>query len=208
MAFATLRASGALATVAPHGEPSMAPITSISLANLKTYEHWKSAPLGALLQARDTNTLAAIVGMRCAMKMGPGQPQTQCVLVLEGEKRGELMEDGAIRGSVLDISDLIEIRVGELSPVPFSNDPHAQMLGIVCEFEPGSGVFLIRAKNRGKIRGWVLLADPTGRDPIGTVETGAVALDKLLVIGQVETGEKLSAPKAQAGYKIALSEAT
>ncbi len=172
----------------------MAPVTSISLANLKTYGHWKSAPLGALLQARDANTLAALVVMRCAMKMGQGRPQTQCVLVLEGEKRGELMEEGAIWNAVLDISGLIEVRVGELSPMPFSNDPHAAMIGIVCEFEAGSGVLFARAKNRGQIRGWVLLADPTGKDSIGTVKTEAIAIENLLVIGLIETAERTSAP--------------
>ncbi len=169
----------------------MAPVTSITLAKLKTYGHWKRAPLGAVLQARDAHTLAAVVCMRCAIKMGQGRPQTPCVLVLEGEKHGELMEEGAIRDAVLDVSDLIEIRVGELSPMPFSNDPHAQMLGIVCEYEAGSGVLLVRAKNRGQIRGWVLLADPTGKDPIGTVETEAIAIENLLVIGLTETAEKI-----------------
>jgi hypothetical protein len=172
----------------------MAPVTSISLAKLKAYGHWKSAPLGALLQAREAHTSAALVGMRCAMKMGQGRPQTQCVLVLEGERCGQLMEEGAIRDAVLDVSDLIEIRVGELSPTPFSNEPHAAMLGIVCEFEAGSGVLFVRAKNRGQIRGWVLLADPTGKDPVGTVETETIPIDNLLVIGLIETAEKISAP--------------
>ena len=174
----------------------MAPVTSISLGNLKSYGHWKSAPLGMLLQARDARTLAALVCMRCAMNMGQGRPQTQCVLVLEGEKRGELMEQGAIRDAVLGVSDLIEIRIGELSPMPFSNEPHAAMLGIVCEFEAGSGVLFVRARSRGQIRGWVLLADPTGKNLIGTVETEPIAIDNLLVIGLIETAEKISAPKA------------
>jgi hypothetical protein len=195
MALATLRASGALATVALDGDTAMAAVTSISLGNLKTYGQWKSAPLGALLQARDAHTSAPLLGMRCAMKMGQGRAETQCVLVLEGEKRGELLEQGAIRDAVLDVSDLIEIRVGELSPIPFSNDPHASMLGIICEFEAGSGVLFARAKNRGQIRGWVLLADPTGKDSAGTVETEAIATDNLLVIGLIETAPKNFRPE-------------
>jgi hypothetical protein len=34
------------------------------------------------------------------------------------------------------------------------------------------------------------------RVPVGTVETQAIAIDSLLVIGMIETAEKISAPKA------------
>jgi hypothetical protein len=46
--------------------------------------------------------------MRCGIKMAEGHFEIPCVVILDGERRGEAMEEGAIRDAVLDVSDFIE----------------------------------------------------------------------------------------------------
>lgn len=163
-------------------------ITSVPLDKLKIYGNWKQASVGTLLQARAVGTNATIVGLRCQMKVG-AVPQS-CFLVLDGADRGTLIEEGVLRDPALDVSDLLEIRVGELSPIAFSPEAHAGLFGLVCEHQAGSGHFLVRAKTRGAQRVFVSLSDPSGKEPVGTVITENVP--DLLVVGLIEVSERAS----------------
>jgi hypothetical protein len=127
---------------------------------------------------------AVILGMRCELKLS-GVPLA-CFLVLDGPNRGLLLETGGVRGPALDVSSLLEVRVGELTMVPFTQD-FFHVYGIVCEHRAGSGHFLVRAKMRSNARAFVWLRDPSGNEPTGTVITDAVP--DLLMVGVTELGE-------------------
>jgi hypothetical protein len=157
----------------------MANVTSIPLSVLRI-RNWKQAPIGTLLQAYKADG-GVLVGLRCERTIG--DQLLPCFLVLDGEQRGQLLEEGAIRDAAVDVSSLLEIHVSKLSPQPFSFDPHANMVGIICEDGAGSGHFVVRAVSRGLERVWVRISDP-----IGTIFVGA--LPNLLVIGVTETVEK------------------
>ena len=162
----------------------MESVKSVPLAKLKVFGNWAQAPLGALLQAKDTTDGAVIVGMRCELKV-QGVPLA-CFLVLEGPNRGLLLEAGGVRGPALDVSSILEVRVGDLILMPFSQD-FSEVYGIVCEHRPGSGHVLVRAKMQSKARAFVWLRDPSGNEPTGTAITEAVP--DLLIIGVTEVGE-------------------
>jgi hypothetical protein len=159
-------------------------VKSVPLTNLKVFGDWTKAPLGALLQAHDTSDGAAIIGMRCELKLS-GVPLA-CFLVLEGANRGLLLEAGRVRAAALDVSSIREVRVGDLTLVPFTQN-FFDLYGIVCEHRAGSGHFLVRAKMQSNTRAFVWLRDPTGNEPTGTATTEAVP--DLLMVGVTEVGE-------------------
>jgi hypothetical protein len=163
---------------------AMANVTSISLSNLKTYGNWKRAPLSALLQARATSDGTALVGLRCEIGVSGAAPRP-CLLVLDGERRGELLQENEISALVLDVSSLLEVRVVDFSLLPMSKD-YFDSIGLVCEHNAGSGHFLVRAK-LGSHRIFVWLSDPSGGSPMGTAITDAPP--DLFVIGLTETFE-------------------
>jgi hypothetical protein len=158
------------------------------LINLKTHGQWSRAPLGALLQARDIKDDSVLIGLRCEMKL-QNVPHP-AFLVLEGPKRGELLESGAIFDSVFDVTSLLEISVVDLKLGALPKNV-ADTYGTVCEYQAGSGHFLVRAKTGGGVKGFVWLSDPSGKEPTGTVITESLpTMTDLLTIGRTETSEK------------------
>ena len=121
-------------------------LTSVPLAKLKVWADWKASPVGTLLQARATNDNDALVGLRCEMNIN--NLAHPCLLVLDGERRGALLEDRAIRDAVVDVSSLLEVRVAELSPMTFSRE-HFELFGAVCTLAEAPQHFLGPCPNGG-----------------------------------------------------------
>jgi|SRR5580698_998879 hypothetical protein len=157
----------------------------IALNDLKTYGHWKSATLGALLQFRSHNSSEDAVGMRCEINIR-GSLSQPCVLVLTGLERGKLLEPGALRDPAIDVTHLVEVRVNEMSLVPLSKEL-AELDGLVCEHKAGSGYFFARGRLKSMTRGYVWLRDPDGKTAVGTVETDVPP--DLMVIGMIDAGD-------------------
>jgi hypothetical protein len=74
-----------------------------------------------------------------------------CFLVLDGPNRGLLLEAGGVRGPVLDVSSMLEVRVADLTLAPFTH-AYFNLFGIVCEHNAGSGHFLVRSKLQTNVR--------------------------------------------------------
>jgi hypothetical protein len=162
----------------------MVAITSVTLSKLKTYDNWKNAPLGAILQTRAEDD-TAIVGLRCESDLGVGRT-AQYFLVLEGDHRGKLLAGETVRRHAIDVTSLLEVGVCELSPMPFSSE-HRQLIGLVCEHGAGTGHFCVQVRSSGPARGFVWLSDPAK----GKLEIdGADDLRReLIVVGLTNTIE-------------------
>ena len=159
-------------------------LKSIPLKSLKSLADWKHASLGALLQGHASDG-GIVVGMRCDMKVhGLVRP---AFLVLDGDRRGTLIEDGGLMLPVIDVSGLVEICVTDLGPIAFDNRHHATY-GMVCESGGGSGIFFVRATTVGGMRGYAFIADPTGSYAVGAVEGGNPP-PEMMVIGLTSVAE-------------------
>jgi hypothetical protein len=139
------------------------------LSHLKVVPSWGDARLGALLEVRATATAQVLVGMRCELRHH-GMPVSS-VLLLDGNDRGLLLERGAVAQTALDVSDIYEIAVLEPSPPIELLAQHNDLYGLVCEAEPGSGLFFVRAKLQSGHRAYVWLRDVDQNIPAGTIIT-------------------------------------
>ena len=128
----------------------MVALTTIPLGKLKICENWKNAQPSTLLQMRVRNDMT-VVGLRSHKDAGHGRSALY-FLVLEGANRGTLLEDDMMRQHALDVSALLEISVSELSPTPFVQHVHGDLLGLVCEHGVGSGHFCVQARSIGGIQ--------------------------------------------------------
>jgi hypothetical protein len=161
-------------------------LKSLPLNQLKTLANWKQAPLGTLLQGHDSSG-TEIAGMRC--EMTTGSFPTPCFLVLDGDRRGALLEDGSLILPVIDISNVVEVCVTDLGAVEYGGI-HRQVGGLVCEASPGSGTFVVPVTTSGHYQGLAFLTDASGSAPVGTIIPTPQAIPNMLVLGFSGLAEK------------------
>ena len=163
-------------------------VSSITLNDLKVLPFWSEVPLGALVQA---TTLGGdvFVGMRCAMEMKGFSPKP-CLLVLDGDDRGLLVEGESLRAPALDVSALFEVCVADPSPRPYTAADRDNF-GIVCEVTAGTGCLVTRVRTSGGARGYAYMTNWAPGISAGDVTLNQSLPDAdLVVIGPTDLADR------------------
>jgi hypothetical protein len=88
-------------------------IDTLRLSDVRLYRPWTTAPLGAILQMKAIKEI--IVGMRSRYKTA--NAVSDAIVVLGGDRAGELITDQYLVGAALDVSSLVELIA--IDAVPF-----------------------------------------------------------------------------------------
>lgn len=94
----------------------------VKLPDLCVYAHWADAPVGALVQVYLPDISAkSVTGFRCNQSRGAHEQPLRGLLLLSGDTTGKMIsgEDDYISYGI-DVSHVLEICVGSLSPSKFN----------------------------------------------------------------------------------------
>jgi hypothetical protein len=116
-------------------------LDKINISEMKHYDNWSEAPLGALLQVLESG--ASAVGMRTEFPRGP-TTTSDALLVLTGARLGTLLVEGEMSGPAIDVSALIEIVACDAAPT-FRAPGRPMTGGMLLGATARSGTYLVWA---------------------------------------------------------------
>jgi hypothetical protein len=114
-------------------------LDKINISEMRHYDNWNEAPLGALLQVVESG--ASAVGMRTEFPMGP--TTLDALLVLTGARVSTLLVGGEVSGAI-DVSALIEIVACDAAPI-FRKPSLTMTAGMLLGATARSGTYFVWA---------------------------------------------------------------